>query len=191
MKVTKKQIENVQTDYGIVFVDYGETTQVRLGPTRGGGEFSATATIRAIEFDGMRGKTKEMQVIDEINAMLKTSIGDTSLDTLAKLMPHLKLVEPGGEAAPYIVNATPGLIPGSEYVKNVTMFAKTLGGKYKRITIFNPMAENPLTLSAAPKAEGVVALEIHAHWDISETAIDPDLLFKIEDVDAITETVPE
>lgn len=187
MKVTKKQLENVQVDYGIVFVNYGVAgKQTHLGPTKGGGEFSATATIRDIEFDGMKGKTAGLQVIDEINAMLKVSIGDTSLDTLAQLMPCLKLVPDAGQTPAHIVNEAPGPIAADRYLDNITMFAKTLGGKYKKITLYNALAENPLSITAAPKTEGLVALEIHAHWELDDgDAINPDLLFKIEDIDSI------
>ncbi len=71
MALTQQQIENIQIDYGIVYVNYGDTDQKLLGPTRGGGEFVATATIRDIEYDGSKGKTKGMQVVDDITAQLE------------------------------------------------------------------------------------------------------------------------
>ncbi len=181
--LTSQQLENIQIDYGLIYLDYGETSQQQLGPTKGGGEFSAEMTLRNIEFDGARGRTKGMQVIDEINAVLKTSIMDTSLATLGKLLPQLKLVTPT-EGSPYLANAQTGVIPDERYLKNVTMFAKVKGGGYKRITLYNAMAENNMGINAAPKAEGVVALEIYAHWEASGEAA-TDKLFKVEDVAAI------
>lgn len=181
-----EQIENIQIDFGMVFVNYGETSQAQLGLTRGGSEFSATKLVRDIEFDGRKGKTKGLQVIDEINAMLKTVIMDTSVATLSSLMPHLDLVAAVGETPAYITNADVGVIPDAKYLKNVTMFAKVLGGGYKKISLFNALAENDLVLAAKPKGEGEVSLEIHAHWEVGDGA-DQDKLFKVEDVAAIAE----
>ena len=62
------------------------------------------------------------------------------------------------------------------------MFAKTIKGEYKKITLYNALSENGLTLAAAPKAEGTVALEIYAHWDATD---DTKNLFEIEDVASI------
>ena len=39
--LTKKQVESIQIDEGLVFVDFGLETERKLAPTRGGGEFSA------------------------------------------------------------------------------------------------------------------------------------------------------
>ncbi|WP_342432609.1 hypothetical protein [Neobacillus sp. FSL H8-0543] len=180
MKLKKEQIENIQIDYGIVILNYGEAGAERLGPTKGGAEFNATKNIRDIEFDGSMGKSKGMQVIDEINASLKFSILDTQLATIAKTMPQADY----DETSKIIKNSKGGLIPASKYFKNITMFAKVAKGGYKKITLFNAMNESDFVLSSAPKAEGEIALEVFAHWDPEEVTID---LFHIEDVTTITE----
>lgn len=182
-KLTKEQIENIQIDYGIVILNYGETDQKRIGPTKGGAEFSATKNIRDIEFDGQMGKTKGMQVIDEMNASLKFSILDSSLTTLAMTMPQADY----DETTKIIKNNQGGAIPASKYFKNITMFAKVIGGKYKKITLFNALNESDFVLSSAPKAEGEIALEVFAHWDPEVTDSD---LYSIEDVTEIVEPVP-
>ena len=63
--LTTKQIESIQIDEGVIFLNYGETDERLLAPTRGGGEFAATVTVRDIEFDGRHGKTTGTQVIEE------------------------------------------------------------------------------------------------------------------------------
>lgn len=176
--LTQEQIEGIQIDYGIVYVDYGEVTQRKLGPTRGGAEFTATKNIRQIEYDGALGRTKGMQVIDEINAMLKTTILDISQETIALVMPQADL------SVGVITNNIGGLIPSGKYVINVTMFCKTIGGDYKKIALFNAMSESDFTFAAKPKGEGEVALEVYAHWDATDQA---SPLYTIEDVGSITE----
>lgn len=181
MAFTQQQIENIQIDYGIVFVNYGETDQVQLGPTRGGGTFNVTKNIREIEFDGRKGKTKGLQVVDEINAQLNVTHLDTSLETLKLAMPYAeyddvgKKITCGGDAL--------GAIPDAAYLKNITMFAKTVKGEYKKITLYNAMSENDFSFAAAPKAEGTIALEVYAHWDAVDDTAD---LYDIEDVTSIT-----
>ena len=176
--LTTEQIEGIQIDYGIVYADYGEDTQRKLGPTRGGAEFTASKNIRDIEYDGRLGKTKGAQVIDEINAMLKTSILDMSQETLALTMPQADL------SAGVLTNNTGGLIPSTKYLKNVTMFCKTIGGEYKKIALYNSMSESDFSFSAAPKAEGVVQIEVWGHWDATNQE---SPLYTIEDITDITD----
>jgi len=54
--LTKTQVDKIQIEEGLVFLDYGLPTQELLGPTRGGGEFKGETKLRDIEFDGRRGK---------------------------------------------------------------------------------------------------------------------------------------
>ena len=54
IRLTKAQTEKIQIDEGIVVLDLGEPSEKVLGPTRGGAEFTATPTIRDIEYDGRR-----------------------------------------------------------------------------------------------------------------------------------------
>ncbi len=177
--LTTQQMENIQIDYGIVFINYGETSQRMLGPTRGGGEFTAQKVLRDIEFDGRKGKTKGMQIIDEINAMLKVSTLDMSMDNLALALPYADYTE--GKISCKSSNI--GIIDNENYLENITMFAKVVKGGYKKITLYSAMSENDLVLAAVPKGEGTVALEVYAHWDPTDDTID---LFDIEDVEDLT-----
>jgi len=182
MALTKQDIENIQIDYGIVYVNYGDTDQKLLGPTRGGGEFVATATIRDIEFDGSKGKTKGMQVVDDITAQLNVTSLNASLDTLKMALPFAEYDEANGKLS--VGSDSVGVIPDEAYLKNITMFAKTIKGEYKKITLYNALSENGLTFAAAPKAEGTIALNVYAHWDAVD---DTTKLFEVKDVEGIDE----
>ena len=182
MKLTQEQIENIQIDYGIVYVNFGEGGETLLAPTRGGGTFNVSKNIREIEYDGRKGKTKGMQVVDEINATLSVTLLSASMDNLALAMPWATYS--GGKISAKSSNL--GVIQDGAYLKNVTMFAKTIGGEYKKITLYNALAENDFSLAAAPKAEGVITLEVHAHWDAEDDAAD---LYDIEDVGSISADV--
>jgi len=174
-ELTTEQVENIQIDYGLVYINFGEVGERKLGPSKGGATFNATKTLRDIEFDGRKGKSKSLQHVDEINAMLSVSILDTSMDNLALAMPYANY------AADVLTckSSNIGIVPDGAYLTNVVMFAKLISGGYKKITIFNAMTENDFSLSAVAKGEGLIALEIHAHWDVTDDDVD---LYKIEDV---------
>lgn len=183
--LTKKQVENIQIDEGLVFVDYGEETERKLAPTRGGGEFSATASIRNIEFDGRSGATAGTQVIEEQEAILKVVSLCMSQEELLFAMPFARKQGEGEDMV--IKNPKCGIIPESAYCKNITMFAKLVSGKYKKITIYNPMSENGLTVKAAPKAEGEISLEIRAHYTIDDLNGD---LWEVKDAASVESAQP-
>ena len=183
--LTKQQVENIQIDEGLVFVDYGEPTERKLAPTRGGGDFSASVSIRNIEFDGRSADTAGTQVVESQEAILKVVSLCMSQEELRFAMPYAR-VEGEGENMT-IKNPKCGVIPLSAYCKNITMFAKLISGKYKKITIYHPMSENGLTVKAAPKAEGEISLEIRAHYTIDDLNGD---LWEVKDAASVESAQP-
>ena len=182
-KYTTAQLESIQIDYGIVYVDYGEAGERVLGPTRGGATFDATQTIRDIEFDGRNGKSKGMQIIDFIDAKLTFVSLAISKEDLQLAMPYLSANSVDAD----ILECTPeslGLIEDSAYLTNITVFGKVTGGGYKRITVFNAMNEAAFNLAAVPKGEGTVSMEVFGHWE-TDSADTLDKLFDIEDVELV------
>ena len=118
--LTTKQIESIQIDEGVIFLNYGETAERLLAPTRGGGEFAATVTVRDIEFDGRHGKTTGTQVIEEQGASLKVTTLCMSQENLALAIPTCTIAADDGKT---IKNPPTGVIGADKYLKNVTMFA--------------------------------------------------------------------
>ena len=159
MAIKQVQIDKVVIKAGKLFLDYGEATEEELGIIRGGGEFDATETVRDIEYDGAEGKTAGMQVIDDINALLKATIITASQKVLAMCLPSSTINDSTGK----ITSGSTGLIPLAKYRKNATMFCETTDGKFKKIVIKNPLNEKGLALAAKKKAEGEIALELQAH----------------------------
>ncbi len=183
-KFSKKQLENIQIDYGVVYLNYGKSNERKIGPTKGGGTFEVTQNVRDIEFDGRRGKTKGMQYVEGIDAVLKVvSLAITNAD-LELSMPFLKKIEED-DSITYICDKDSfKILEDDKYLENVTMFAKKTGGKFMRITLFNAMNESGFSLAAVPNGEGTVNLEINAHWT-SDLEDDNTKLFEITNVDTI------
>ncbi|MDR1001679.1 MAG: hypothetical protein LBL82_00190 [Oscillospiraceae bacterium] len=181
--LTQQQIEKIQIDESITYLNYGLDSERVLAPTRGGGEFAATVTVRDIEFDGRNGKTAGMQVIEEQGATLKLVSLCMSQEDLALAVPNCSITGTG--AAAVLKNPKTGIIPTSAYLENVTTFAKLIDGTYKKITMYNPMHETGFTAKAVQKAEGELSLEFNAHY--TTDALDGDL-WKVEEVASITTT---
>lgn len=175
-KVTQSQIDKVLVDEGVVFVNFGETDAEQLGVIRGGSEFTATGTFRDIAFDAQKGKSKGLKVLEELNAMMKLSLISFDQKVVAKLS---ALVEVGATTPFDLTSTDVGVVKDAKYLKNVTMFCKTLDGKFKKVTLYNALNEAALVISAKPKAEGELPLEIHGHWDAVD---DTKKLFKVEEL---------
>jgi len=83
INLTQNQIDKIQIDEGLIYVNYGELDEYLLGPTRGGGEFVATQEIRDIEYDGKKGKTKGMLTYKEIiDAFEEVEQGPDQMDKI-------------------------------------------------------------------------------------------------------------
>ena len=165
VNLSTADVNKIQIDEGIVVVNLGETGERVLGPTRGGAEFTATPSIRDIEYDGRKGKTKGMQVKDGEDVSLKIS-------TLCCSLENLQLAIPGATVNASTNTLTPGkfgVIESSSYLKNVAVITKTLDGKFQVLTIKNAMHEGGFTYKAAPKAENEHSLEFLGHYDYTNS----------------------
>lgn len=176
---TKKEVDKVQFDEAVVFTNYGiEGKERLLGPNRGGGDFTATETIRDVEYDGRQGKTKGMQILESQDAVLK-------LTTLCSSQENLKLALPGASMseAGVIESKEQGhFIEDDDYLENVTCFAKLKDGTFKKITIYNALHEAAMTFNMKPKTENEHSLEFNAHYDAFDRT---KKLYKIEDVESL------
>ena len=61
------------------------------------------------------------------------------------------------------------------------MFAKLIGGKFKKITIYKPMHETGISVKAVQKAEGELSLEFLAHYPTEN--LDAGNFWEVTDVD--------
>lgn len=176
VRLTEGQTQKIQIDEGIVVLNLGEESEKILGPTRGGAEFTATPSIRDIEFDGRRGKTKGLQLKDGEDVTLKVITLDCSQDTLALAIPNAvpetstKKIEQGDF----------GLIQESSYIPKISIITMTLDGKFKILNLKNAMHEGAFTFKAVPKAENEHNLELIGHYNYTN----PDeKIWDVEDAD--------
>jgi hypothetical protein len=171
--LTQTQIDSIVLDAAILFANYGETGVREIGITKGGVEFNVTENVRDIEYDGRRGKTKGMEVVDAIDAYMKVTTLEASQANVLETLAAASLT------TQVIANTQAGVVPTSHYLKNVTAFGKQIGtNKYKKITLFNADGQGGLTFSMTDKAEAGLTIQFNAHWNPLNVA---DPLYKIED----------
>ncbi len=178
--LTQQEVEKIQIDESVNYINFGLPTERLLGITRGGSEFTVTNAVRDIEYDGRQGKTKGLQVIESQEAKLKLTTLCSSQENIALAIPGCEIVDENGKKI--IQNGGNTVIAESDYLDNITSFAKTLDGKYKKITIKNALHEGGFASKAAQKAEGEIALEFDAHFNPKDVT---EKIWRIEDVDAI------
>lgn len=162
VNLTQGDINKIQIDEGIVVVNFEETDERVVGPTRGGAEFVVTPSIRDIEYDGRRGKTKGLQVKDGEDVSLKIITLCCSQENLALAIPGAK---PASDENKTIEQAEFGVIPATAYLKNIAVVTKMLDGTFKVLIVKNPMHEGAFTFKSAPKAENEHNLELLGHYD--------------------------
>lgn len=159
VNLSSGDIQKIQIDEGIVVVNYGETGEKVLGPTRGGAEFTATPSIRDIEFDGRKGKSKGMQVKDGEDVSLK-------VNTLCCSLENLKLAIPGASIANNkITPGNFGVIGPDSYISNVAIITKMIDNTFTIITIKNAMHEGAFGYKGVSKSENEHNLEFLGHYD--------------------------
>ena len=80
-------INKISFGEGLVIFDDALTTEKTFAPARGGGTFEVTPKFRDIEFDGRKGKTKGLQIIEEMEAKMTLKSLVCSQDIISKLLP--------------------------------------------------------------------------------------------------------
>ena len=174
--ITTEQIENIVIDAGAVYLNYGKEGERLLAPCRGANQFSVESEVREIEANGFKGKTKGARRKIKENASLEVNLMDLSLENLKMALPGSKLSEN---------KLTNGFfISLEDYLDNVTLIGEDMSGKFKKITIFNVLVDEPVTISMDEDDESVVAIKFAAHYDPSDES---GTIWTIEDLTELAE----
>lgn len=165
VKLTQNDINKIQIDEGIVIKDFGLETERIIGPTRGGVEFTATPSIRDIEYDGRKGKTKGLQVKDGEDVTMKIITLCCSKENLALAIPGAIVTEKTDSANGSVTPGEFGVISDSAYAKNIAVVTKMLDSTFNVLIVENPMHEGAFSYKAASKSENEHNIELLGHYD--------------------------
>jgi len=185
--LTKKQVDKIQIEEGLVFLNYGLPAQEILGPTRGGGEFLGNTTLREIDHDGKRGKTMNMEVIESQDAHIKVKVICSAQQNMRRLVPNADVTGEGDT----IKIANPdvnGVVKSDNYIKNVTLFGRNIDGTWKKATVYNALAAPGAKINAVQKAENELEYTFDGHFDAFDTE---QKLYTIEEIPNAPADPPE
>lgn len=167
---TTKTKEHLLLDAGAFFKNYDMKkdtfeTAVQagklLGATKDGGEFSAVATIRQIEVDGVKGRAKGLEVIDTWDVSLKANVLEVKKETLMAALCAAK----EEELEEYYKISAKNNIEDSDYIDNVT-WVGTLSGADKPaiIQVYNALNTDGLKLTTKDKDQAVISMTFYGHY---------------------------
>lgn len=176
-----KTAENLLLDSGAFFLNFivgtdtyesAKTAGKLIGATQGGGSFSAVPTIRQIAVDGVRGKAKGLERIDEWVVNMSANILEATKDVIMTALTAFN-----EESVEGYTKITPkNDIELTDYVENIT-WVGTLSGSDNPVIIqvYNAINDSGLSLNMADKSEGIIALNLSGHYDYStgETDVNP------------------
>jgi len=182
---TEKTAENLLLDAGAFFInfdieedDFDSAVKEGklLGATRGGGSFSAVPEIRAIEVDGVRGKAKGLQMIDEWEIKMMANVLEVTLDGLASALTASSIDKTTNDT--YEILRAKNYIALDDYYDNITYVGKISGAdKPLIIQIYNAINTTGLTLETEDKNEAVTEMEFEGHYDEKDLDHPPFKIF--------------
>lgn len=179
-----KTAENLLLDAGAFFANFKVGTDTfesasakLLGATRGGGKFTAKPNIRSIEVDGVKGRAKGLQVIDNWEVSLSANVLEVSKESLAKSLTAINEID-SSSVEGYDVITAKNYIEITDYIENVTFVGKIAGSeKPVIIQIYNALNVEGLTIQTKDKDEAVIALNFVGTYDTNTLDTPPFKIF--------------
>ena len=183
--VTSGTAKHLQLDAGAFFKNFDPATDTfasasskLIGATAGGGSFAAVPTIRRIEVDGLKGATKGYEALDEWQVTLTANVKEITVDSMSLA---LATATSGDTKSPSSVTSNnytkitaSNEIADTDYLTNVTWVGRLSGSQTPIIIVVkNALCTNGLTLTTADKSEGVIALTLTGHYDVSDLDTPP------------------
>lgn len=158
-------------DAGAFYLNYNSENEKILGATQGGGEFSAVATLRQIEVDGVKGSAKGLKVVERWDVTMNSNLLEVTAENL-KLALGVADIDTEADTENDIITGRTQVLD-SDYLENVAFVGRLSGsGKPVIIKVFNALSSEGLTLSTEDNSEGVIPITFEGHFDPnnSETA---------------------
>ena len=144
-----------------------------IGATRGGGKFNAIPTIRNIAVDGVKGKAKGLQVIENWDVKLEASVIEMTKDNIKTAL--MAAVETAGvDPEKYDKIQGKNCIELSDYIGNIT-YVGSLSGSNEPIIIqvYNALNTGGLSLETKDNNEAIAKLIFEGHYDADKDMSNP------------------
>lgn len=166
---TNDTANHLVLDAGAFYKNYDITTGLGtlLGATRGGGEFKAIPTIRAIEVDGVKGRAKGLNALDAWEVSIMANMLEITTAILATALTTGSVDSVTNED--YDIVTANNTIALTDYIDNITWIGRLSGSNNPVIIqILNALNTEGVTLKTADKGESVLPVTFIAHYDSSD-----------------------
>lgn len=170
----KKTAESLLLNAGAFFKNYDiktdtvETAKEKLlGATRDGGSFEAKPTIRQIKADGVRGKAKGLEVLENWEVKLEANVLELTKENLITSLATAQTETAENDKYDKIV--ANNYISLDNYIDNIT-YIGTLSGSNEPIIIqvYNTINMEGLSLDFKDNDEAVNKMSFEGHYDIND-----------------------
>ena len=141
-----------------------EALNTLIGATSGGSKFSYTIEYTDIEPDGVQVKVKGLKVKTNETATLEINLIELTTENV-KLA--LNGVEGTSTLTGYTLLNTKADIVEGDYLENIALIGKTLGGKNVIFVMHNALCTSGLELEGKNKESSVPTLTFECHADLS------------------------
>lgn len=156
---------------GVATINLGEAGERVLGMTAGGSTWNVVRTKREIEGDGLLGPTKDLQVLERVEARLTVRLKDITKDDIVAAIAGANITEdtPAGWDT-----ITGGAIETTDYFTNVAVAAaySSLGNDVIFV-IENALPDGDFSMSLEDKSEGVIELVFLGHFTAAAPTTEP------------------
>lgn len=117
--VTCSTTSNLIIDSGAVYINYGESSERKLGATRGGNTFTIEEEMRTMEFDGVRGQMVGSHRLLGAIPKITANIVEWDFQTFLDLIPGSTKADIG--TTHYRITRTIQTLASSLYLTNVAI----------------------------------------------------------------------
>ena len=147
----------------VAAIEAAKTAGNVLGATKGGGEFSAVATIRQIEVDGVKGRAKGLEVIDSWEVYLKATVLEATCETIKAAL-CAATVDTETDTT-YDIISGKSSIDDEDYLDNITWVGNLSGSdKPVIIQVYNALNTDGLKLTVQDKNEATIPMTFYGHY---------------------------
>lgn len=174
--ITTETLENLLIDEGAVFINYGLDSVRLLGATNEGNTFVVEQEVREIPLAGARGPVKGGRRIITVAPKMTVNLQEITTENLLLALPGAEAVDyPGsGEEVTHDSITRNRNIQLTDYVENVALVGEISGSGEPCICIIeNALAGGNLELALKDKAEAMLKIEFHGHFDPADLDHEP------------------
>lgn len=134
-----------------------------LGATREGGAFNAVPSVRQIEVDGVSGRAKGLEALDDWDINMSANVLEIKKETLNAALCGSVVDDSLDD---YDIIQAKNHIELTDYIDNIAWYG-TLSGSDKPVIIVieNALNTDGLALETKDKGEAVIAMTFYAHYD--------------------------